>query len=392
MKKLLSILILVAIFVMGMSFSAVAEQETFVLGTSQPLSGTNAGAGADALNALTLAVDEINAAGGLLGKYKVEIVAYDDQGTPEEAVKVATKLIEVDHVDAVIGSCVSSCVLASAGALNDNKIVTFGTGTSPTWMAQGWEYVFRACMNADFGLPTMVDYWEKLGIGSIALFAGQDDAATAAAETIKKICAEKGIAVLAEESYVEGDTDFSGQCVKMISSGAEAMVISVFGTNQPQILKQLRQFGYDGLVWTKDMLQANSLEVAGDAGNYCGFAYPYLTYTDLEACQVANIKEFLTKYVDNFGVFPNEDVAYRVYDSCKVLFTAIENAGTIESDAVRQAINQITGFPGLGGTLDFSQGDREGLHGCSVYITVDGEYILFDEWIASGGYDEWLNR
>ena len=95
-----------------------AGGDTYKIGMYQVMSGANAIYGEEALNALNMVVDEINSGGGLNGA-KVEVVVYDDQGSPEEAVKAVTKLINVDKIDACISSCVSSCILASAGALND---------------------------------------------------------------------------------------------------------------------------------------------------------------------------------------------------------------------------------------------------------------------------------
>lgn len=363
----------------------------FVVGAPQPLTGTNANAGIDGINGVKLAANQINAAGGLLG-HTVKVVSYDDQGTPEEAVKINSKMLEVDHVNAVIGSCISSCVLASSGALNDAQIPTFGTGTSPTWMEQGWEYVFRACQNADFAMPSLVNCWTELGIETIAVFAGQDDASVATVETIEQLCSEAGIAVVDVESYVDGDTDFSGQCAKMIDSGAEAMFISTYGSTQPLIVKQLRQYGFDGLMFTKDLMQADSISIAGEASDYVGFAYPYLTYTDLEECTVENVKEFLTAYHEEFNEYPNTDVAYRAYDSMMVLKTAVEAAGSIEGEAVKDAINGITDYVGLGGTFDYSQNDGEGLHESAVYLVLNENYILLEDWLSSDDYTKWQNR
>ena len=125
------------------SSEAAAEGGEYVVGCPQPLTGTNAQPGECALNAAKLAAKQINENGGILGK-QVRIVSYDDQGSPEEAVKVATKMVQVDKCEAIVGSCISSCVLSSGPIFNEAKIPTFGTGTSPTWMKQGWECVFRA--------------------------------------------------------------------------------------------------------------------------------------------------------------------------------------------------------------------------------------------------------
>ena len=132
------------------------KQATYIIGCPQPLTSTNAQPGECAPNAVKLAAKQFNENGGINGK-KVQVLSYDDQGLPEEAVKLATRMVQADGVQAIIGSCISICVLSSGKIYNDAKIPTFGTGTSPTWMAEGWEYVFRACQNNDFALPLVVN-------------------------------------------------------------------------------------------------------------------------------------------------------------------------------------------------------------------------------------------
>ena len=367
------------------------DKDAFVVGAPNPLTGVNANAGIDGVNATKLAAEQINAEGGLLG-HEVKVVGYDDQGTPEEAVKIASKMIEVDHVDAVIGSVISSCVLASAAALNDAGIVTFGTGTSPTWMAKDWPYVFRACANNDFTLPILVDFWDDLDIKSVAIFAGQDDASAAASDTVQQLSKDVGIDVVDVESHMDGDTDFSGQCAKIISSNPGVVFLATYGSTQPLIIKQLRQYGYKGLIFTKDLLQTDSIGIAGTASDYVGFAYPYLTYADIEECDDEDIKAFLEAYYDAYGELPNTDTAYRAYDSMMVLKAAAEKADSVDGEAIRAAVNEITDLKGLGGTFDYSVGDREGLHDCAIYVVLDESYVLFDKWIESGDYDAWLNQ
>lgn len=355
--------------------SAEGEGGTFVLGTFQPLTGTNALPGECALNATKLAVKIINEEGGFLGK-EIKLVSYDDQGSPEEGVKVATKLVEVDKCDAIIGSCISSCVLSAGAIIDDAGIPMFGTGTSPTWMQQGWENVFRACQNNDFALPAVADKIVELGYKKVAIFAGQDDAAVAGSNTFQELAKKNGIEITTIESYVEGDTDYSGQVAKMINSGAEVMFISTFGPTQPLIAKQLRQYGFDGLCFTKDLYQVDALQVAGAASNNFAFAYPYLTYETAEECDIPIVRDFLERYQAEYGELPTSDCAYRAWDSVMVLREAINIANSTDKAAISQAVTQIKGFETLAGTMDFTQGDREGLHTSNIFIIENEKYGL----------------
>lgn len=370
----------------GSSTPAGDGAEIFVLGSSQPLTGTNALPGECALNATKLAVKLINEEGGLLGK-QIKLVSYDDQGSPEEAVKVATKLVEVDNCDAIIGSCISSCVLSGGNSINEAGIPMFGTGTSPTWMQQGWDYVFRACQNNDFALPSVVDQLKELGVTKVAIFTGQDDAAVAGSETFQALAKEAGIEITTVESYVEGDTDFSGQVAKMINSGAEVMFISTFGPTQPLIAKQLRQYGFNGLCFTKDLYQVDALQVAGSASNNFAFAYPYLTYATVEECDIPIVRDFLEKYEAEYGELPTSDCAYRAWDSVMVLKAAVEKAGSTDREAIAKAVGEISGLETLAGTMDFTLGDGEGLHSSNIFIIADEKYTTMDKWIAEGGWD-----
>ncbi len=365
--------------------TAAAAGGEYIIGCPQPLTGTNAQPGECALNAVKLAAKQFNEQGGINGK-EVKVLSYDDQGLPEEAVKLATRMLQADGCEAIIGSCISSCVLSSGKIYNDAKIPTFGTGTSPTWMQQGWEYVFRACQNNDFALPLVVNKWKELGVTRVAIFAGQDDAAVAGVNTITELCKEAGIEITTSESYAEGNTDFSGQVAKIINSDPEVVFISTFGPTQPLIAKQLRQFGFNGLCFTKDLYQVDALQVAGAASNGMAFAYPYLTYSSVEECDDPYIKEFLEAYEAEYGTLPVSDCAYRAYDSMLVLKAAAEAAGSTDGEAVAAAMAGLKDVQTLAGMQDFTQGDGEGLHEFNIFVIDDETYMTWDKWEGTDGY------
>ena len=144
MKKVL-VLLLIAIFTVGLfgcqQTSEVSEtggngDDVIKIGLFQPLTGPSSLMGTAGYNSAKLAVEEINEAGGILGK-KVELIPYDDKSSPEEAVKAVTRMIEVDEVDAIIGSLHSGNIQAAGDILEEAQIPLMGTGTSPQWLEQG---------------------------------------------------------------------------------------------------------------------------------------------------------------------------------------------------------------------------------------------------------------
>lgn len=357
--------------------------EIFIIGNPQPLTGVNAQVGESANMAAELAVKVINKEGGFNG-VPIKLVNYDDQGSPEEAVKIANKMIQVDKVDAILGSLTSSNVLAAGGIYNEAKIPTIGTGNSPTWMQQGWEYVFRAGLNTALSMPHVTEKMLNLDVKKVAVFRGLDDAAKTSAETFIEEAKKAGIEVTTIESYTEGDTDFSGQVAKMINSKPDAVFCSTNGPTQAIFAKQLRQLGFDKLCFNREGIPVDTINVAGDAVNNWVFAYPYVVYNSIEEAKDPEMKEFLELYVQAYGVMPFHDCAYRSWDAMMVFWEASKIAGSNDKEAIKDAISKIKDFKSLGGILDFTDGTREGLHTLNDYIIIDGKYLDFNEWIKAG--------
>ncbi|MGI6299132.1 MAG: ABC transporter substrate-binding protein [Saccharofermentanales bacterium] len=367
--------------------TAAPLSESYKIGAFLQLTGGNSAYGIEARNAVQLGIDHVNANGGFNGA-KVELIAYDTAGSPEEAVKIVTKLLTVDKVDSIIGSVNSSEVLAAAGFANDAKVLTFGLGTSATWMQKDWPYVFRATMNNGFAAPITADIVKKVGTKSIAIFKGQDDASLSTAKTFAEACKERGIEVLADESYDVGETDYSAQITKMINSKAEAMYISVIGETGPIIVKQLRQKGYNGLIYDKESFMASQIAIAGEeASNYILFANPYVTYATVEDCDIPNMKSFLELYKSKYNTMVKTDSAYRGWDTMMAMWEASKIAKSNESEAMRLAIPSIKGLAGLGGTLDYTKGNREGYQTFNGFILVNGKNVLIDKWLSGGGFE-----
>lgn len=365
-----------------------ADGDVFKLGAFLQLTGGNSAYGNEAKNAIELAVKYINEQGGFNGK-QIKFIPYDTQGSPEEAVKVAQKLINIDKVDAAIGSVNSSEVLAAAGYLNDAGIVTFGLGTAATWMAKDWPFVFRAAMNNNTAAPLTADMLVKLGLKSVACFKGQDDASLATAKAFQEACKEKGIEVLADESYDQGDTDFSAQIAKMINTKPQCVYISVIGETGPIIVKQLRQYGYKGLIFDKESFMQSQIAIAGEENaNYILFANPYVTYKSAEECDIPIVKDFLEKYTKEYGKCAATDSAYRGWDTMMAMWEATKIAKSNDSKAIKEAVSKVK-IDGLGGTLDFTKGDREGYGSFNSFVLLDGKNILFDKWLEDGGYDKY---
>lgn len=394
------VLALIMAAVMVVPFAACGQEpstektssgDVFKIGAYLPLSGPTAAYGIEGKNALDMAIKEINENGGFNG-VPAELVAYDTQCSVEEAVKVASKLLQEDKVDAMIGSLVSSEVFATGNVVNNAGVYMLGTGTSPNWMEEDWPYVFRAAMNNGASAPGTADMLKELDYKTVSIFYGQDDNALSTKDAFSAACEERGIEVVASESYDQGDTDFSAQAANLINADADCVYLSVLGETAPVIVKQLRQYGYNGMIFNKESFMTAQIPVAGEENsNHIAFVMPYVTYDSIEDIDIPEIKTFAEKYDAAYGEINKTDSAYRCWDAIMVMWEASKIAKSNDSDALKDATNQISGMKGLGGTIDFTDGNREGYNNYNSFILVDGKNVLWSDWIKNGGYEDFKN-
>lgn len=392
MKRVINIclLFLLSISLLGCSQKEIKE-ETFKIGWFSPLTGNNATQGNAAMEAVSLYVEELNERGGLLGM-PVEVIYYDDVSNTEEAIKIATKLIEVDEVDFVISSIISNCVLATGQIFENAEMPFFGMGFSPTFMQQGWEYCVRPTLNSSRSIPYLTTVMKEFGFESVAIFEGQDDYGASAGETMREACKKDNITVTTTESYASGDTDFSGQVAKILSTNPDCVFLGVLGGEVGNAMKQFRQFGYEGILFYSEPLQKDHYDIAGDATDHIAFAFPYVTYVDINDCSDNYMKDFLEKYSSKYGYLPKGEAAYRSWDAMTVLEKAVTNAGSKDGKDIIEAIYGIKDLQSLGGIMDFTKRDGECLDSFGMYVVVDRKSIAYETWKQSEDYKNYSEK
>ncbi|OQB23755.1 MAG: Leucine-, isoleucine-, valine-, threonine-, and alanine-binding protein precursor [Firmicutes bacterium ADurb.Bin182] len=361
--------------------------ETFRISTYLQLSGSNAEAGNNAKNGIDLAVKYINENGGFNGA-QVVVDHYDTTGSTEEAVKIVQKVLENKSADAIIGSVNSNEVSACISYINEAELYNFGLGTSATWMEdQSMIWTFRASANNNRIAPLDVDMILELGYDTVAIISGTDDTGSSTATAFEKACAEKGLTVTTRQECDTADTDFSGQITQILATDPDTIFMSLIGDTFGPFVKQLRNMGYNGMLACKECFSTAYQEVAGyENSNYIAFVYPYVPYNSVEECTIPYMRSMLEKYYAEYGKCPTHESAYRGWDTMMAMWEASKIAGSNESDALREATHKVK-IDGLGGTLDYTKGDREGYSAFNSFVLVDGQNILLDEWLSSGGYE-----
>ncbi len=242
------------------------EQAPFRIGVMESLTGPGETYGSVALQAKQMAVDEINAAGGINGRM-LELIVEDSKCAAQDAITAYNKLTDVDGVKIILGTSCSSAMLGAAPLAEADGVILFsGLATSPD-IANAGDYIFRTSMNdAQLGIDAGNVMWAD-GIRNLATISETTDYAEGVRRTSVAQFEKRGGTVVAEERYGSDTTDFRTQLTKLIGESPDALLLAAQSEfSGGTIIKQVRELGYEGQIYADIVpVGATALEIAGDA-------------------------------------------------------------------------------------------------------------------------------
>jgi len=352
--------------------AAFAESDHIIFGIGAPMTGPIAQYGELVKQGAELAVDEINAAGGVLGK-KISLMYGDDKGDPKEASIIASKFCTNKDMIAFIGTFNSSCTLAIANYTMKYKIplITYSS-TSPKLTGLS-PYVFRNIVSDKFQGEYLAEFTaRKLGKKNAVILHENTDYGAPFAEIFKAKAEELGTKVLYVDKFNLGTTtDFTGILTKVKSMAPDCLIVIGMYREASLIAQQAREIGLDSQIVGGDGLLSEKLaELGGKAVEGIIFSGPFHHETSNPATQ-----KFVEKFKAKYNIVP-AGVTAQAYDAVKIVAEAIVRAGKIDREAVRLEISKTRDFDGATGktTID-DKGD------CSkdlVMLTVkDGKIVQF---------------
>ncbi len=367
MKKILhSIFILTSVILLisacapannGNSAGQLGSGTTSIkIGINMELSGDVASYGESTVNGIMLAIDEINANGGIKNK-KVEIVKYDNKSDAAEATTLATKLITQDKVLAILGPATSGAFKAEIPVANDNKVpVISGSATADdvTVDASGVkEYAFRICYNDSYQGTAMAAFaLNNLKAKNIVIIKdSSSDYGKGLAERFSAMIKDGGGMIVTEEAYVKGDTDFSAILTKIKDMTFDAIFIPGYYNEAGLIIKQARSLGITVPILGADGFDSPSLlELAGaDALSNVYFSNHY---SSLDQDPV--VVNFIKTFKDKYGRDPDAFNALG-YDLGKFACDAIGRAAGLTGKDVMTALASTKDFTGVTGSFSVDQ-------------------------------------
>ncbi len=321
------------------------------VGVYVDLTGQTSSFGQSTKNGIQLAVDEINAAGGVNGR-KIALIIEDDQGRTEQAKTVVEKLIKQDKVIAVLGEVASSNTLAAAPVAQEAKIPMITPSSTNPKVTQVGDYIFRVCFLDDFQGSSIAKFAANNLNGKTAAILGDvnSDYSKGLTEFFEKEFTKLGGRVLAKEAYTQTDPDFKAQLTKIRNLNPDVLYVPGYYGQVGIIARQARELGMNMPLLGGDGWDSPELWSLG--GESLKNSYITNHYSADDPNPV--IQNFVRTYKAKFNNVAPDSLAALAYDSAKVLADAIKRAGGTDSAKLRDAINATKDFAGVTGTISIN--------------------------------------
>lgn len=321
--------------------------EPIVIGHYGSLTGSEATFGQSTSNGIKLAVKELNAAGGLMGR-PVVVKEYDTRGDAGEAKLAVERLVKSDKVTVVLGEVASKLSLAAAPVCQAAKVPMISPSSTNPKVTEVGDYIFRVCFIDPFqGLAGAKFAREQLKAKTAALLVDQAQAyAVGLSEQFAENFKKQGGTIATEQKYTGGAQDFTAQLTAIRSAKPDVIYIPGYYTDVGNIALQARKLGLNQPLLGGDGWDSEELaKIAKDAIEGCYYTNHYAPDQP-----DARVRTFIKAYQSEFGGTP-DGLAALGYDAAKLFFEAANRAKSLENTKLRDAIAATKDFPGVTGDI-----------------------------------------
>lgn len=340
---------LVTLALMALGLTAALSQE-LKIGAIGTLSGGGTQWGIATQRGVQLALDEVNARGGItVGNkaYQSTLVMYDDQYTGQGGTTAATRLVDADKVKFIIGPIGSPAVLGALGVTGPAKVLVLSDGFSPRILTADSKYNFRITLTTREFAPALVK-WVRDHNGSakrVGVISPNDAVGQSVVPILLDAYKAQNFEVAVNDHYERGMSDFTPLITRMMASNIDVLELDSNAPGETGLLvRQARQLGFHGLiVQTGGPAVDEVIKVAGPLAE--GFI-SYATFDSEDPGMVTFTKAYGAKYSG-----PIDPFAPLMYNGAKILFEAIRRAGTIETDAVGDQLTKLAGYETIFGSV-----------------------------------------
>ncbi len=377
--------------VAAVAMAGAAQAQDVRLGALMPLTGGLQAYGETSLNGVNLAVDEANAAGGVLGS-EVEVVVGDTQTMAQPAVDAAQRLISVEGVHGIVGALSSGNTIPVAESITSEaqipQISNASTAPAITHLDDDG-FLFRTTPSDAFQGVALAEIVTNEGVGSTAIIYVNNDYGEGLANAFEDAFTELGGTVTGSEAFEPDQASYRGE-LSGLSGEAEALVLIAYPDDGGiTIMRQALEEGFfENFILTDGMKSERVVEQLG-AENLEGFYGSSPRSVESEASE-----RFADAYREAYGELPPQPFIDGAYDAAYILMLAIEKAGTTDGVAIRDAIREVSNAPGeeiLPG--DFAKAKELIAEGTDInYQGAAGEHEFDENGDISGSFEHWVIR
>ena len=325
-------------FALGLATSAVA-QDTIKIPNIIELSGAGATVGTNWKNGSSLAVDEINAAGGILGK-KIRLEFVDTASDPGKARAAVQRALDEEPI-AIFGPIYSGSVSATLKLTNDAEVAQIIGGEAANLTAQGSKYLFRTSFGQNVSMPKIANYLrDEVKAKSVAVIYVNNDFGKGGRDAIIKEFKERNITVAADLSTEAGQADFAADVIKLKGANADAVFVYLNEEESARFLREAKKQGLNKpLIGETTLLGQKVIDLAGDAANGVR-GHVGLTVD----APIPAIQEFGRKFQAKFNYKPDHN-GVKGYIAPYMIKAAAEKAGKLQAKPIAAALRGLTITP-----------------------------------------------
>jgi branched-chain amino acid transport system substrate-binding protein len=349
--------------------------ETIKLGHYAAMTGGTAAYGQDTDAGVRMAMEEINAGGGVLGK-KIEVDTQDDESKTEGAKTVATKMAADNRMLVAIGEVSSGRTIPAAPVFDAAGIPMVSPSATNIEVTKKGPHIFRICFIDSFqGYVMSKLVKDNLKLTKAAIFTDKKgEYSTGLTEVINKEFPKMGGQIVAQANYQEGDSDFRAQLGQLKQSNPEVIFVPGYYKEVGQIARQAREMGITapligGDGWNGDGL----IEGAGGPGKALEGCYFLDHYSPDDPDPV--VQNFVKDFTKKYGSKPSANAALG-YDTVKLVVDAIKRAGKEDREAVTKAISETKDFAGVTGKITINS--ERNADKRAVMLKIVGNDFKFD--------------
>ncbi len=330
---------------LAMPLAAVAQNAPIKIAGLVELSGGGVTSGTNFNDGVKLAVKEINAAGGIMGR-KIDYTANDTQSQPQVSKALAVKAVD-DGAYVVMGPVFSGSILVSMAETKRAEIPNFTGGEAAAITQQGNPYIFRTSFTQTTAMPKVARYLQDvMKAKTVAIIYTNNDYGKGGRDVFVKAVEPHGLKVVADISTDPGQLDFSGAVLKVKQANADALFIYTNEEEAARALRELRKQGYDKPIVGETVLTSQKvIELAGDAANGA-IAHVGLTADAPDP----GIKAFAAKFQKEYNYKPDHN-GLKGYTAMYVVKAVTEKVGKVDPKAFAKAMHGITlsakQYPGI---------------------------------------------